>query len=91
YDYFKNNKVNHLLEYNNTLVDNQNNLFELSVHDFIIPMIQFLPKKYAVPLYWSDIDNIPQNVIAERLGLSHSGAKMGLQRARVKVRELFVE
>ncbi len=91
YDYFKNNKLNHLLEYNNTLVDNENNLFELSVHDFIIPMIQFLPKKYAEPLYWSDIDNIPQNVIAERLGLSHSGAKMRVQRARVKLRELSVE
>lgn len=91
YDYFKNNKLNHLLEYNNTLVDNENNLFELSVHDFIIPMIQFLPKKYAEPLYWSDIDNVPQKAIAARLNLSHSGAKMRVQRARVKLRELFIE
>ena len=91
YDYFKNNNLNHKLEYNNTLADNENGLFELSVYDFIIPMIQFLPKKYAEPLYWSDIDKVPQNAIAERLSLSHSGAKMRVQRARTKLRELFVE
>ena len=59
--------------------------------DYIIPMLDLLPESYAIPLKLSDIDGIPQKAIAEQLGMSLSAAKMRIQRARVKLRELFVE
>lgn len=64
---------------------------ELSVYDYMVPMIQFLPKKYAEPLQWSDIDNQSQKNIAEKLKLGYSAARMRVQRARTKLRDLFVE
>lgn len=64
---------------------------ELSVYDHMIPMIQFLPKKYAEPLQWSDIDKLSQKDVAEKLNLGYSAAKMRVQRARTKLRKLFVE
>jgi RNA polymerase sigma-70 factor, ECF subfamily len=62
----------------------------LSLPDYVIPMINFLPENHAKPLFWSDIENVPQQEIALRLGISHSGAKMRIQRARKKLRELFI-
>lgn len=54
-------------------------------------MIRMLPSKYAVPLQMSDIEEIPQQEIANRLGLSLSGAKSRIQRGREKLRSLFFE
>ena len=54
-------------------------------------MIQLLPKDYANPLMLSDIDKIPQKEIAKQLNLELSATKMRIQRARTKLRSLFVE
>ncbi|WP_332914553.1 hypothetical protein [Algoriphagus boritolerans] len=45
YDYFNKNKLTHLFEDEFSLIGDENTAFELSVYDFIVPMIQFLPKK----------------------------------------------
>lgn len=90
HDYFNKNNINSI-EINETLLEKNSDEFELSVYDYIIPMIQLLPKKYAEPLYWSDIDKISQIEIAKRLNINLSAAKMRIQRARLQLRELFVE
>ena len=59
--------------------------------DYIIPMLDLLPESYALPLKLSDIDGIPQKEIAVQLNMNLSATKMRIQRARVKLRELFVE
>lgn len=61
------------------------------IADYIIPMIKLLPKEYAIPLMLSDIDKIPQKEIAKQLNLELSATKMRIQRARKKLRDLFVE
>lgn len=55
--------------------------------EFIEPLIGFLPEKYAVPLIMADIEGIKQQEVAERLGLSISGAKSRIQRARELLRK----
>jgi RNA polymerase sigma-70 factor, ECF subfamily len=55
--------------------------------EFIEPLIGFLPEKYAIPLIMADIDGIKQDEIAKQLGLSTSGAKSRIQRARELLRE----
>lgn len=92
YDYYKKNN----LEFN---LDNDWNLegesisevSKIFVSDYIIPMIELLPKNYAIPLMMSDIDKIPQKEIAQKLNLELSATKMRIQRGRTKLRDLFVE
>lgn len=57
----------------------------------ILPLINMLPAEYAEPLRLSEIEGISQKEIAERLGMSYSGAKSRVQRGREKLKELFVE
>lgn len=50
-------------------------------------LIEKLPEKYRIPLQLAELEGISQQEIAERLGLSLSGAKSRVQRGRVKLRE----
>lgn len=59
--------------------------------DYLIPMINLLPQKYSNPLLLSDIENLPQAEIAEKIGLSLSATKMRIQRARKMLYNLFIE
>ncbi|RAJ82312.1 RNA polymerase sigma-70 factor (ECF subfamily) [Chitinophaga dinghuensis] len=61
------------------------------LNDGMRAIIQLLPPKYATPLTWSDIDGISQKVVAKKLGISLSAAKMRIQRAREKLYHLFNE
>lgn len=63
----------------------------ITAEDFIIPMIKLLPDEYRIPLYMSDIENIKQSEIAQKMNLSLSATKMRCQRARKKLHELFLE
>lgn len=64
--------------------------FELE-NELITQMIKLLPKDYGQPLLWSDIENIPQKEIADKLGLKLSATKMRVQRARKMLYEMFLE
>jgi RNA polymerase sigma-70 factor, ECF subfamily len=57
----------------------------------VLPLINMLPAEYAEPLRLSEIEGISQKEIAERLGMSYSGAKSRVQRGREKLKELFLE
>ncbi len=64
---------------------------KILISDYVIPMIRLLPEDDAIPLMLSDIDNLPQKEIALQLNLGLSATKMRIQRARIKLRALFVE
>jgi RNA polymerase sigma-70 factor, ECF subfamily len=51
------------------------------------PMIAGLPDIYRVALTLSEIEGITQREVADRLGISVSGAKSRVQRGREKLRE----
>lgn len=65
------------------------------VHEEVLswlrPMIGALPEAYAAPLRWADVDGLPQQEIADRLGLSLSGAKSRVQRARQKLGDVLAD
>ena len=62
---------------------------EHSVHEevlsWLIPMIDELPAKYGKPLKMADVDGKTQQEVADHFGLSLSGAKSRVQRARQKL------
>jgi RNA polymerase sigma-70 factor (ECF subfamily) len=53
-------------------------------------MLEFLPKEYAVPLKFAEIDNIKQADIAKKLNLSLSATKSRIQRARQLLKAEFI-
>lgn len=59
--------------------------------DYIKVLLKLLPNKYAKPLYMSDIEGIEHKAIAENLALTLSNTKSRIQRARVKLKERFLE
>jgi RNA polymerase sigma-70 factor (ECF subfamily) len=52
-------------------------------------MIQLLPEKYRLAVELYEIDGLPQQEIAERLGISLSGAKSRVQRGRHRLRKIL--
>jgi RNA polymerase sigma-70 factor, ECF subfamily len=63
-------------------------------HEFAqcIPgMIQALPEKYREAVYLTEIEGLTQKELAERLGLSISGAKSRVQRGREKLKEMLLQ
>lgn len=55
------------------------------------PFIDKLPEKYREAVLASDIENMSQKDLAERLDISYSGAKSRVQRGREKLKDLFQE
>lgn len=70
------------------LIEEEENLNEL-VEGWLPQMITQLPNNYreAVELY--ELEGVPQKQIAERLGISLSGAKSRVQRGRTKLKSLL--
>lgn len=58
--------------------------------EFLLPIINFLPDAYAVPLRMSDIEGMKQAEIAQKLGLTLSATKSRIQRARQMLKQEFV-
>lgn len=57
----------------------------------LLPMIETLPETYRNAVLWSEIDSLPQREVAERLGISLSGAKSRVQRRREKLRAIVLD
>ena len=55
------------------------------------PFIEELPEKYKEAIKLSDIEGKKQTEIAETLGISYSGVKSRVQRAREILKDKFVE
>jgi RNA polymerase sigma-70 factor (ECF subfamily) len=58
--------------------------------NYILPMLDFLPKEYAIPLKLSDLDGMKQADIAEKLNLGLSATKSRIQRARQLLKAEFI-
>lgn len=61
------------------------------VEALVEPLINLLPTEYAEALRLSELAGVSQKEIAERLGISYSGAKSRVQRGREKLKQLFLE
>jgi RNA polymerase sigma-70 factor (ECF subfamily) len=54
-------------------------------------MVEDLPDKYRQAVRLSELQGVPQHEVAERLGLSLSGAKSRVQRGRILLREALLD
>lgn len=58
---------------------------------YIKTLLKLLPDDYAKPLEMYDLENISQKEIAVKLNLSLTNTKTRIQRARTKLKELFLQ
>lgn len=67
--------------------------YELTANDEIAQclkaMINYLPEKYKQAIKLTEFQNLTQRELGERMGLSVSGAKSRVQRARLKLKEML--
>ena len=87
--YRKQSKTTNLDNLTEIEYEDQNIAFSEATN-YILPMIEFLPKEYAVPLKFADLDNIKQADIAKKLTLSLSATKSRIQRARQLLKAEFI-
>jgi RNA polymerase sigma-70 factor (ECF subfamily) len=53
--------------------------------------IELLPEKYREAVRLTEIEGLSQKELAERLGISYSGAKSRVQRGREKLKEVILQ
>jgi len=70
-------------------VESKQQLYQVLSH-CVNPMLNELPEKYSVPLKWAELEGVPQKEIANKLGLSLSGAKSRVQRGRKLLQQLML-
>jgi len=88
--YRKNSHFTPLTESDDQFEDNHNTSFSEAA-EFILPMINLLPREYSIPLKLSDVDGMKQQEIAEHLQLGLSATKSRIQRARGMLKDVFAE
>lgn len=92
-DYYRNNKSDNVnfddFEENNGGTYEEVNANE-EISQCIKTMINSLPEKYKQALILTEFQNLTQKELAEKMGLSVSGAKSRVQRARLKLKELLL-
>lgn len=88
-DYYRKEKKQNKLIINHPNTITESNTCVCDLSGFIIQ--NYLPKKYSIPLYLSDIEKKQQQEIAEILGLSLTATKSRIQRGRKKLKELVKE
>lgn len=57
----------------------------------MVPFVKRLPDKYKVALMKTDLGGFSQKEYAEEIGISYTGAKSRVQRARRQLKELFTD
>lgn len=71
--------------------DSDHQMLTECVSSCLQEMLLTLPEKYREALAFTEIENLSQTHLAERLNISYSGAKSRVQRARQMLREKMEE
>ncbi len=59
--------------------------------EYIRILLKLLPEEYSVPLMMYDLEDIDQKEIARRLNITLTNTKTRIQRARIKLKERFLQ
>lgn len=88
-DYYRKNNKHTSKVFDQDAVETQSKICVCDLSGFVIQ--KYLPEKYSKPLYLSDIEQRPQQEIAETLNLSLTATKSRIQRGRKKLKELVLK
>lgn len=88
-DHFK--KTGKTVELQKEVVEEEDHKPYEGVGEFVRPLLQLLPKKYAAPLELSDLEGLKQQEVADKLGLSLTATKTRIQRARKLLKDQITD
>ncbi|MCX6351339.1 MAG: RNA polymerase sigma factor SigZ [Bacteroidetes bacterium] len=87
-DYYKKQKPQaEFTENLKEIVDDE--AFKTELSTCLIPMIEELPADYKDAIMQTELGDLSQKEYAEKLGISYSGTKSRVQRARQQLHDLF--
>ncbi|MBI3518302.1 MAG: RNA polymerase sigma factor SigZ [Bacteroidetes bacterium] len=89
-DYFRKQKLKSPLS-DNLAELTEEKLFNAELANCLKPMIEQLPDNYREAILQTEMGSLSQKEYASKLGLSYSGAKSRIQRARQQLHALFNE
>lgn len=89
--YRKSKKDKRAMETHPSLETEPDHSYNICVAYCLQQLIHTLPGPYRTALIKADIEEVPQTDLAQALGLSHSGAKSRVQRARKMLRKKLKE
>lgn len=93
-DYYrKNNKPIKLIDFPEELKKETNEELPSNreIANCLMAMIADLPDKYKEAIILTEFQNLTQKELSQKMGLSLSGAKSRVQRARAKLKEMLLE
>lgn len=88
-DHFK--KTGKTVELQKEVVEEEDHKPYEGAGEFVRPLLQLLPKKYAAPLELSDLEGLKQQEVADKLGLSLTATKTRIQRARKLLKDQITD
>ena len=90
-DYFRSTKSELREAILRDLTEDESDQLNATVGECCVrPFIQKLPEHYREALLLTEFQHLSQKELAERLGISYSGAKSRIQRGKEKLKELIL-
>jgi len=92
-DFYRTRKYAYTVELPETLMDEfmDEETANEEIAQCLKTMVQYLPEKYKQALILTEFQNLTQKELGERTGLSVSGAKSRVQRARGKLKDMLFD
>jgi RNA polymerase sigma-70 factor, ECF subfamily len=90
-DYYRREKITEELPESIPVVDEEPSDAKEELASLLEDFLRCLPEKYQQALLLTEYQGLNQQEMAARLGLSHSGAKSRVQRAREKLKEALLD
>lgn len=88
-DYFRKKELKEPMDGKDLYMLEEGDSYNEVLSKMVKPFMQQLPDEYRMALELTDIEGLSQKELAVRLGISYSGAKSRVQRARQKLKEVF--
>jgi RNA polymerase sigma-70 factor, ECF subfamily len=90
-DYFRGQKPMAEIPEEASILEKSENTALMELAECIRPMVERLSLTHREAMVLSELEGLTQKEVAERLGVSLSGAKSRVQRGRTKLKELMMD
>ena len=90
-DYYRSQKAVQGIAEEASIPETSESTALMELAECIRPMVERLPQAHREAMVLSELEGLTQKEVAERLGVSLSGAKSRVQRARAKLKELMMD
>lgn len=89
-DHYRRQKPTAELDETVAAFDDAEENLEREIAECLPEFVELLPSSYRDALVLSELEGLPQKQVAQKLGLSLSGAKSRVQRAREKIKQMLL-